>query len=118
MRYWDLTFKENCPDTRNTKVIDIYNELREYGISASVVDPEADSDEAKRLYGIDFKSEKELCGLDAVITAVAHTAFKAYDVRKYDGFYNGSNKQKILFDIKGIYDRKQFENKGYSYWRL
>ncbi len=113
-----FTFKENCPDTRNTKVIDIYNELREYGISASVVDPEADSDEAKRLYGIDFKSEKELCGLDAVITAVAHTAFKAYDVRKYDGFYNGSNKQKILFDIKGIYDRKQFENKGYSYWRL
>lgn len=65
-----FTFKENCPDTRNTKVIDIYNELMEYGITPIVVDPEADADEAKRLYGITFQRMDAVKEMDAVIIAV------------------------------------------------
>ncbi len=70
-----FTFKENCPDTRNTKVIDIYKELGEYGIRPIVVDPAADADEAKRLYGIDFHDIKEIENMDAVVIAVAHSEF-------------------------------------------
>ena len=71
-----FTFKENCPDTRNTKIIDIYNELNEYGITAQVTDDNADADEAKRLYGITFTPLKEIHDCDAVILAVAHEKYK------------------------------------------
>ena len=69
-----FTFKENCPDTRNTKVIDIYRELQEYGITPTVVDPEADADEAKRLYGIEFNTMEAVKDMDAIVIAVAHKA--------------------------------------------
>ncbi|MBQ4243910.1 MAG: nucleotide sugar dehydrogenase, partial [Clostridia bacterium] len=71
-----FTFKENCPDTRNTKVIDIYNELREYGINPLIADPAADSAEAKRLYGVYFCDMKDIKDMDAVILAVSHDCFK------------------------------------------
>lgn len=75
-----FTFKENCPDTRNTKVIDIYKELGEYGITPIVVDPAADADEAKRLYGITFGTMEDVKDMDAVLVAVAHHAFQ--DLKK------------------------------------
>lgn len=113
-----FTFKENCPDTRNTKVIDIYNELLEYGITPIVVDPEADAGEAQRLYGITFEAEDALMDLDAVITAVAHSCFTDYDVAKYDTFYSQKRKKKVLFDLKGLYGAEEFTSANYSYWRL
>ena len=113
-----FTFKENCPDTRNTKVIDIYNELLEYGITPIVVDPEADAGEAQRLYGITFEAEDALTDLDAVITAVAHSCFTDYDVVKYDTFYSQKRKKKVLFDLKGLYGAEEFTSANYSYWRL
>ena len=113
-----FTFKENCPDTRNTKVIDIYNELLEYGITPIVVDPEADAGEAQRLYGITFEAEDALTDLDAVITAVAHSCFTDYDVAKYDTFYSQKRKKKVLFDLKGLYGAEEFTSANYSYWRL
>ena len=113
-----FTFKENCPDTRNTKVIDIYNELLEYGIKPIVVDPEADAQEARRLYGITFEDESALTDLNAIITAVAHTVFTTYDRQKYDGFYAHAGKKKVLFDLKGLYDAESFTSADYSYWRL
>ena len=113
-----FTFKENCPDTRNTKVIDIYNELKEYGITPLVHDPEADAAEAERLYGIRFVEEGALRGLDAVIAAVSHEAFKAYDRQRFDGLYNPANKTRILADLKGMYHREDFAAPGYAYWRL
>ena len=114
-----FTFKENCPDTRNTKVIDIVNELGEYGITPLVVDPAADASEAKRLYGISFGSMDEVKDMDAVIIAVAHNEFNKLDPVKIDSFFNSANKKKVLMDLKGILSRSEFEaKKDYIYWRL
>lgn len=111
-----FTFKENCPDTRNTRIIDIVNELREYGIEPLITDPQADADEAKHLYGVEFVDMNTIKDMDAVILAVAHTEFSSFDMKEIDGFY-GSEK-KVLLDLKGLLNRKEFENAGYNYWRL
>lgn len=111
-----FTFKENCPDTRNTRVIDIVNELKEYGIDPAIADPEADADEAKRLYGIEFVDMDTISGMDAVILAVAHTAFSSLNITQIDQFFG--NATKVLLDIKGMFDRKEYESAGYIYWRL
>lgn len=114
-----FTFKENCPDTRNTKIIDIYNELREYGITPVIADPEADSDEAKRLYGIEFIDINDIKNCDAVILAVAHEQFKNLGQADFDKmFKSGRNEEKVLVDIKGLLSRKEYEKAGYKYWRL
>ena len=113
-----FTFKENCPDTRNTKVIDIYKELGEYGITPMVVDPAADADEAKRLYGITFQTMEEVRGMDAVIIAVAHDDFLKLDREQIAAFYAPSHKRKVLLDIKGLLDRKEYLTEDYLYWRL
>lgn len=112
-----FTFKENCPDTRNTRVIDIYRELREYGITPVVSDPAADAAEAQRLYGIRFAGLSEIRGMDAVILAVAHDCFKPLTITDFDGFY-GSAHQKVLIDVKALLDKQTFQQAGYLYWRL
>ena len=113
-----FTFKENCPDTRNTKVIDIYKELGEYGIIPIVVDPAADADEAERLYGITFETMDAVKDMDAVIVAVAHTQF--LDLKKSDigGFFYPVHKKKVFMDIKGLFDREEYLTEDYLYWRL
>lgn len=113
-----FTFKENCPDTRNTKVIDIYNELGEYGIIPLVVDTTADADEAKRLYGITFGSMSDIKDMDAVIIAVAHDEFLKLNKSDIDSFFNKDNKVKVLADIKGLFDKSEYESEDYIYWRL
>ena len=113
-----FTFKENCPDTRNTKVIDIYKELGEYGITPVVVDPAADAEEAKRLYGIDFETMDAVKDMDAVIVAVAHKEFLAFDKEKISRFYNPVHGKKVFMDIKGLFDRKEYLTEDYIYWRL
>ena len=111
-----FTFKENCPDTRNTKVIDIVHELQEYGIEPVIADPQADADEARRLYGIDFVCLDTIREMDAVILAVAHTEFKALSMADIDSLY-GEGK-KVLLDLKGLFEREEYEKAGYLYWRL
>lgn len=111
-----FTFKENCPDTRNTKIIDIVNELREYGIQPVITDPIADADEAKRLYGVEFSDMSAVHDMDAVILSVAHDSFKTLTMEDIDGFFGRG--KKVLIDIKGMFDRKLFESAGYVYWRL
>ncbi|MBD5521021.1 MAG: nucleotide sugar dehydrogenase [Lachnospiraceae bacterium] len=113
-----FTFKENCPDTRNTKVIDIYNELGEYGIRPLVVDPAADAGEAKRLYGITFGSLKDIKDMDAVVIAVAHKQFLSLSKEDINSFFNPKHEHKVLMDIKGLLDRQQFMTEDYLYWRL
>lgn len=114
-----FTFKENCPDTRNTKIVDIYNELKEYGITAQIADPAADADEAKRLYGIEFVDMASIKDCDAVILAVAHEQFKDLSAADFDKMFKaGDNSTKVLVDIKGLLDRKAYEAAGYNYWRL
>ena len=113
-----FTFKENCPDTRNTKVIDIYNELREYGIDPIVIDPQADSDEAKRLYGITFDDMSELHDMDAVIVAVAHEDFLGFDIDEMKSWFAKEHKTRVFLDVKGIFDMKKFSRSEFAYWRL
>ena len=114
-----FTFKENCPDTRNTKVIDIVKELNEYGIQPLVSDPYADADEAERLYGVSFHGMDELVYCDAVILAVAHEAFTGLTLKEIGGMLNpGKNDRKVLADLKGLLERKEYETAGYRYWRL
>lgn len=113
-----FTFKENCPDTRNTKVIDIFRELGEYGIHPVVVDPAADAEEAKRLYGITFADMDAVKDMDAVIVAVAHEQFLAFDREKVDGFFNPTHTKKVFMDLKGLFDRKDYMTEDYIYWRL
>ena len=113
-----FTFKENCPDTRNTKVIDIYKELQEYGITPMVVDPAADAAEAKRLYGITFNTMEDIKDMDAVIVAVSHKQFLALDKEKISSLYSKAHAKKVLVDIKGIFDRKEYSTEDYIYWRL
>ncbi len=114
-----FTFKENCPDTRNTRVIDIVNELKEYGINPMIADPEADAQEAKHEYGIDFDSTEDIKGMDAIVVAVGHDQFLKFTREDFEKmFKDGSNESKVLLDIKGILDRKEYEIAGYKYWRL
>ncbi len=113
-----FTFKENCPDTRNTKVIDIVRELKTYGIEPAISDPEADREEAERLYGIHFTRQEEIRGMDAVIMAVPHREYQALSLKMLDGFYKERAAGKVLFDIKGMFCKQEMEEAGYLYWRL
>ena len=111
-----FTFKENCPDTRNTKIIDIVNELREYGIEPVIADPTADAAEAKRLYGVEFVDMDIIRDMDAVILAVAHVEFSTFSMERMNEFFAAG--KKVLLDLKGLLNRKEYENAGYLYWRL
>lgn len=111
-----FTFKENCPDTRNTKVIDIVKELQEYGIDPLIADPAADADEAKRLYGVKFTELAEIKDMDTVVLAVAHTEFATFTMEHMDRLFGEGTK--VLLDLKGLLNRKEYEKAGYSYWRL
>lgn len=111
-----FTFKENCPDTRNSKVFDIVKELREYSIEPLVSDPVADSNEAEKLYGIKFTDISDIKNMDGVILAVAHEEFSKFTLKDMDSFYGRENK--VLLDVKGVLSRKIYEEAGYCYWRL
>ncbi len=113
-----FTFKENCPDTRNTKVIDIVRELRTYGIEPAISDSEADKGEAERLYGICFTKQEEIRDMDAVILAVPHREYRALSLKTLDGFYKEGTARRVLFDIKGMLNKREAEEAGYLYWRL
>lgn len=111
-----FTFKENCPDTRNTKIIDIVNELGEYGITPVITDPVADADEAKWLYSVEFVDISTIKDMDAIILAVAHDCFKSLSMSEINALYDEG--KKIMIDIKGLLNRKEYEAAGYCYWRL
>ena len=112
-----FTFKEDCPDTRNTKVYDIVKELNEFGVEPIIVDPVADKEETKDIYNIDLQDCTKLENLDALIVAVSHKEFK--ELKKEDLSKLYTKGRKILFDIKGIYDISDYDcDEDYVYWRL
>lgn len=113
-----FTFKENCPDTRNTKIIDIVNELKEYGINPVIVDETADADEARHLYGVELAERSAIENVDALIIAVAHDEFGGMTKEEISGYFNPANAKKVLVDIKGILERKDYTTEDYIYWRL
>lgn len=114
-----LTFKENCPDTRNSKVSDIYNKFLEYGIEPVVIDPWASERDAKHEYNIELKSFEEANDADCIVFAVAHNEFKELSLDDISKLYkNLPQNEKILIDVKGIFSVNELEEKGFSYWRL
>lgn len=114
-----LTFKENCPDTRNSKVDDIIKRLNEYGIQPIVVDPWASERDAMREYGVELTPLHEVKDADCVIVAVAHNEFKALRLDDIKKLYRVSaDSEKVLIDVKGIYSVKDLNNSGMDYWRL
>jgi UDP-N-acetyl-D-galactosamine dehydrogenase len=112
-----LTFKENVPDLRNTKVVDIVRELCEFRIRVLVHDPMASPEEAREEYGLTLAPREELCELDALIVAVAHDAFKALPLEELASWFRPSV-EPILVDVKGLYERSAAEAAGFRYWRL
>lgn len=110
-----FTFKENCPDTRNTKVIDIINELNEFNIEPLVFDPEADAEEAEQIYGLKFVKEDEMNNLDLMIIAVNHDAFSD---QKMSYWLNRVNNKKVIMDLKGMLNKDEVESLDVAYWRL
>lgn len=114
-----LTFKENCPDTRNSKVEDIIKRLREYSVQPVVVDPWANERDALREYGVELKTMEEAQNADCIIVAVAHNEFRELTLDDIDRlFVAGVASEKVLVDVKGLYNIKDVKAKGYSYWRL
>ena len=130
-----ITFKENCPDVRNTKVVDVIDELKEYGVNVKVVDPVADEEDLLHTYGITLNQPEEIKEVDAVIFAVPHEEFKNIDLADVKKLYNSTrngvyadeaaatleeklSQQDVLVDVKGIFDRKEAENMNFLYWRL
>ena len=114
-----LTFKENCPDTRNSKVDDIIKRLKTYGIEPVVVDPWASECDAMHEYGVSLTKLEEVKDADCVIAAVAHDEFRRLsliDIRKL--FKKGKNEEKVLIDVKGLYKVKELKASGMTWWRL
>lgn len=112
------TFKENCPDVRNSRALDVCTWLQEFGIEVRLVDPIADS------AGLDSKfrrllvSVKKVKSADALLFAVAHTEFTNYTAKKLQAMYKKTDKHKVLIDVKGIFARKAMEKAGFLYWSL
>ncbi len=111
-----ITFKEDCPDARNTKVVDIIQELEEYGIIVVVVDPIADNIEVEKEYGIHLEKIEEIEAIDAIIFAVAHSEFKSIELDNIKKMYR--HNLPVLIDVKGVFERVDVEKKGFIYWRL
>lgn len=114
-----LTFKENTPDTRNTKVVDIIDNLKEYGVDIQIVDPVADAEEAKEEYGIELTKLEDVKDLDGIVLTVAHEEFISMGLSDLDKLYKDvSNDEKVLIDVKSILNPDEIEDLGYQYWRL
>jgi len=111
-----ITFKENCPDIRNSKVIDIINELKEYGIKVKVVDPLAEESEVQKEYGMNLSKLEDITDVDAVVFAVPHEKFKNISLKDLKKIYRDD--KLVLIDIKGMFNKKEAEDLNYLYWRL
>lgn len=112
-----FTFKENVKDIRNTRVIDIYNELKEYGVNPYVYDPEADREEVHSEYGIDIvESPETFSPYDCIIMAVRHDEFKEFSVEYLRSLCRNNNP--VLIDVKGLFNRDVLESSDFRYWRL
>lgn len=113
-----LTFKENVPDVRNTKVIDIIKELEDYGVEILVHDPVADPEDVKREFAIRLADEGELQDLDCLIFAVPHQEYlEKYDLEKILQLFRDKEKR-VFVDIKSVFNKKKCEEKGLLYWSL
>ncbi|HOG06457.1 MAG TPA: nucleotide sugar dehydrogenase [Syntrophales bacterium] len=111
-----LTFKEDVPDLRNTRVIDIIRELQDYGIRTVVHDPLADPDEVERYFGLTLHDLKDIGPVDAVIVAVAHASYRRLALADIAGLCRSGDP--VLVDIKGMFPAAEARAQGFRYWRL
>lgn len=113
-----LTFKENCPDTRNSKVGDIIKRLEEFEIKPIVVDPWASKADARHEYNVELAEIKNINDADCIILAVAHDQFKAMSLDAIGKLYGCDGSERVLIDVKSILNKAAVEAAGYRYWRL
>ena len=114
-----LTFKENCPDIRNSRVADILSRLGEYGVEPMVVDPWADAREAQREYGVTLSPLSKVQDMDCVVVAVAHDDFRSLGLEGVQRLFAPMAQQKkVLIVLKGVFSRAQAQRMGLTYWRL
>ena len=111
-----VTFKENCPDVRNSKVIDIINELKEYGVNVYIYDPIVNKEDLLDEFGIHLNDINEFVDLDAIIVSVSHDDFKSITLDDIENMH--FDNKKILIDVKGMFDKKEALKRGFTYWRL
>ena len=111
-----LTFKENCPDLRNSKINDVITELKEYGANVHVIDPVAPKEEAKREYGIILEDENCIKNMDAVVVAVGHKEYREMEIEKLRKYFNPIYSKPLLIDVKSIFNKEKAE-KEYDYCR-
>ena len=112
-----LTFKENCPDTRNSKVDDIIKRLNEFDIKPIVVDPWASERDAMNEYGVTLTKLEDVCDVDCIIVAVAHNEFKSLSIDDLKKLYR-QDTERVLIDVKGLYNIKELQTSGMIWWRL
>jgi UDP-N-acetyl-D-galactosamine dehydrogenase len=110
-----LTFKENCPDLRNSKVGDLIDEFKSYGVELLVHDPMADMNEAMRYYNVGLCNWNDLTDLDAIVLCVSHNEYKALSI---DDYRNMLNPGAVLMDVKAACDVTEFKQAGINLWRL
>lgn len=115
-----LTFKENCPDTRNSKVIDIINRLKEYEIVPIITDNWADADVAEKEYGVDLVPYNEIPKADCVIVAVGHNEFRFMSMMQIKELFKPDlpDEEKVLLDVKSLYRMDELRASGMRFWRL
>lgn len=114
-----LTFKENCADTRNSRVADILSRLREYGVTPIVSDPLADAKEVEREYGVALTPLEKVKGMDCVVVAVAHRRYRQMSRESLRAMFSPNpQSENVLIDVKSIFNKTEMELDGYRYWRL
>ncbi len=114
------TFKENCPDVRNSKIMEIIAALKDYRIKPVLTDPQADPEEVKRAYGYTLTPFEEIRDADCLVLAVAHKEYREMKLSDLDRLFdrNLPYPERVIIDIKSILDRKEVESFGYCCWRL
>ena len=114
-----MTFKENCPDTRNSRAVDVYRHLEDYGLTASAADPLADPEDFHREYGIELVDESEVCEADCLVILAAHDCYRSRSLEELKKLYRTKDGQPpVLIDVRNIYSRKEAEKLGFVYWSL
>ena len=115
-----ITFKENCPDTRNSKVVDIINRLREFEIKPIITDSWADTVVAKQEYGVELVPYEMIPKADCLIVAVGHNEYRNMSVMQLKELFKIelSDSEKVLIDVKSLYRKDELEASGMRYWRL
>lgn len=114
-----ITFKENCPDIRNSKVEDIIKRLNEYGVDPIIVDPHANIIETKKEYDIDLIELNSVKNADCIVLAVAHDEFRRLTINQIEDMFGKKPvNEKIIIDVKSVLNKTDIEKQGYSFWRL